>query len=190
MIRRHETRRPEYFASSHWLQGAVFLVVVGALSYAIVQAVSEARDEAERLVVDLTIRNMRTGMQLAIGEAIMQQRAQEVPDWEGENPVGWLGTLPTGYVGACRNQDSGKAVRRVWCFDEARRVLVYYPGSADRLIGSVGRGEPCSRLVWRVTSAASGAQVAEDGNDRKVRNGPAGLRLEPVGLCRWRASGS
>ena len=190
MIRRHETRRPEYFASSHWLQGAVFLVVVGALSYAIVQAVNEARDEAERLVVDLTIRNMRTGMQLAIGEAIMLQRVREVPGWAGENPVGWLGTPPTGYVGACRNQDPGKMVQRVWCFDKARRILVYYPGSADRLAGSLGRGEPCSQLVWRVMSVASDAQVAENGNDRAVRNGAVGLRLEPVGPCRWRVSDS
>ena len=174
MIRRHETRRPEYFASSHWLQGAVFLVVVGALSYAIVQAVNEARDEAERLVVDLTIRNMRTGMQLAIGEAIMRQRENEIAAWAGGDPTRWLEVPPQGYRGECSVEERRNLPEGAWCFERDSRQLVYRPRNAKQL-RDPGDGQACNQLAWRVVRVADGV----------VSGGFVGVRIEPASICRW-----
>lgn len=179
MILRHETRRPDYYVASRWLPGAVFLVVAGGLAYGVLRATLVARDEAERLAVELTIRNMRTGMQLAMGEAIMQQREAEVAGWTGVNPVRWLGTLPANYVGACAVGESGVG-RGVWCFDAAERVITYTPvrrGRISRHDGTSSSPAACERLAWQVIRPATGRWASETASN--------GLRIEPAGTCRW-----
>ena len=176
----HEPRSLGYYAASHWMQGAVVLVVLGSLAMGLLWALGDMKERAEKQVVDLTIRNMRTGMQLAMGEAMMQQREREIATWVGGNPVSWLGAPPSGYRGECSAEESKGLSSGEWCFERASRELVYRPSRADHLrtLLDAGGGQ-CEQLRWHV------ARVLE-----KVSSGGfVGLRIEPASACQWIVDG-
>lgn len=178
-----EPRRLGYFATRNWFQHAVLFVVLGLFAIALISALGDAKEQAERQIVELTIRNMRTGMQRAMGEALMRQREGEMASWTGSNPVRWLDSSPAGYRGECSAAESGALSGGEWCFERGRRELVYRPHDIDRLHESSGGtkavGRRCDLLRWRVAraplSAASGGFV--------------GLRIEAATACQWAQSG-
>ncbi|WP_301100627.1 hypothetical protein [Propionivibrio sp.] len=168
------THRLDYYTGSRWFQGALVLALIGVLASGLLSALSDARERAERQWVDLLIRHMRTGMQLAMGMAIMQQRGGEMASWVDSNPVRWLDSLPQGYRGECSIDESGALSAGEWCFERDRRELVYRPQHSDHL-HMLPEGGACSQLRWRVArapeAAASGAFV--------------GLRIETAASCQW-----
>lgn len=176
-----EIRRPGHDATAHWFEWAVLWVVIGLLAFGLLSALHDASERAERQVVELTIRNMRTGMRLAMGEALMQQRESEMTAWVGNNPVHWLGSNPAGYRGECSTAESRELPAGAWCFDRDRRELVYRPRHTGHLrVPSTADKDRCEVLSWRVTRVpermASGAFV--------------GLRLAATADCRWVLGGS
>lgn len=179
----HEPRRLGYYATKKWFQHAVLFVVAGLIAIALISALGDAKEEAERQIVELTIRNMRTGMQRAMGEALMRQREGEISSWVGSNPVRWLDSSPAGYRGECSEAESGALSGGEWCFQRGRQELVYRPHDIDRLHELSGEtkavGRRCDLLRWRVArapvSAASGGFV--------------GLRIEAASPCQWARSG-
>lgn len=176
-----EIRRPGYHATAHRFEWAVLWVVVGLLAIGLLSALHDANERAERQAVELTIRNMRTGMQLAMGEALMQQRESEMAAWVGNNPVHWLGSDPAGYRGECSTAESRELPAGAWCFDRDRRELVYRPRHTRHLrVPSTADRDRCDVLSWRVTRVpermASGAFV--------------GLRLAATADCWWVLGGS
>ena len=176
-----EIRRSGHDATSHWFEWAVLWVVVGLLAIGLLSALHDANERAERQAVELTIRNMRTGMQQAMGEALMQQRESEIAAWVGNNPVHWLGSDPAGYRGECSAAESRELPAGAWCFDRDRRELVYRPRHTSHLrIPSADSGDRCNVLGWSVTRVpermASGAFV--------------GLKLAATADCRWVLGGS
>ena len=177
----HVPRSPGYYTASHWLQGAVVLVLLGSLALGLLWALNDAKERAEKQVVELSLRNMRTGMKMAMGEALMRQREGEMVSWVGINPVLWLAGPPTGYRGECSAEESRNLSAGEWCFERENRVLVYRPRSSDHLRALVeGQSLECSQLSWRVTrvseSAASGGFI--------------GLRIEAASPCRWVLEGT
>ena len=174
-----EIRRPGYYATSHRFEWAVLLVVIGLLAIGLLSALHDANERAERQAVELTIRNMRTGMQLAVGEALMQQREGEMAAWVGINPVRWLGSDPAGYRGECSAAESRDLPAGAWCFDRDRRQLMYRPRHTGHLrVPAVDDRGRCDVLSWRVT------RVSE-----RMASG-AGLRLAAAADCRWVLGGS
>ncbi len=171
-----EPRTLGYYAGSHWFQWAVLFVSIGLLVVVgILPALDDASERAERQAVELTIRNMRTGMQLAMGEAIMRQREGEIATWIASNPVRWLGSSPVGYRGACSMAVKALAGGE-WCFDDASRVLIYRPRRIDHLrpVNEDAAGK-CERLSWRVVRGAG----------MEVQSGFVGLHLEAFAPCQW-----
>lgn len=172
----HPPRSLGYYANSHWLQVAVLFTVLGSLVMGLLWALSDVTERAEKQVVELTVRNMKTGMQLAMGEALLHQRANEVASWVDGNPVLWLGSQPSGYRGQCSAEESRSLEGGEWCFELGNRELVYRPKNANHLRNSVGeRDHQCEQLGWHVVrtsgSAASGDLV--------------GLRIEATSSCQW-----
>lgn len=171
----HEPRTLGYYAGSRWFQWSVVCLVTGMLVLGLLSALKEVEARAERQMVDLTIRNMRTGMQLAMGEALMHQREGEIAGWARSNPVRWLESTPVGYRGVCSKAVKGLAGGE-WCFDDDRRVLIYKPRRIEYLRtvngGAVGQ---CERLMWRVVRGAG----------KVVQSGFVGLRVEQCSPCRW-----
>lgn len=172
----HEPRTLGYYANAHWLQAATLFVVIGSMAMGLLWALSDAKERAEKLLVELTVRNMRTGMQLAMGEALMQQRAGEVASWVGSNPVLWLGSSPEGYRGECSAAESQGLSGGEWCFERERRELVYRPYRTDRLRAQPeDSGRQCEQLRWRVVRSPEGV----------AGGGFVGLRMEVASPCQW-----
>lgn len=170
-----EPRTLGYYAASHWFQWAVLLVILGGIGIGLLRALEQAREAAERQSVELTVRNMRTGMQLAMGEALMHQREAEIASWVGSNPVRWLSAEPKGYLGKCSQTDGRELNGGEWCFETAQKRLMYRPYRQDHL-QAVVEGRQCDRLSWSVTGLPD--RAASSGNF-------GGLRFETDTLCRW-----
>lgn len=161
----HEARSIGYYTGKKWFQWAVLFLLIGALAIGLISALNDAKVVAERQMLDLTIRNMRTGMQLAMGEALMQGRQREIADWAGSNPLRWLGTKPVGYRGECTRYGAKALQIGEWCFDATRSELAYRPRAAP---------DQCEVLRWRVTGSS------ERGNSSE---GLIGLKIESVTKC-------
>lgn len=170
----HEPRTLGYYAASHWFQAAVVFLMLGALALILLRALNEVEEQAERQAVELTLRNMRTGMQYAMAEALMRQRESEIAEWAGSDPTRWLEVPPAGYRGECSPEERRDLPAGAWCFERDRRELAYRPRDTKKLRSRDG-GQQCSQLAWRVVRVADGA----------VKGAFAGVRIEATSPCRW-----
>lgn len=175
----HEPRTLGYYAASHWFQAAVVFLMLGALALILLRALNEVEEQAERQAVELTLRNMRTGMQYAMAEAIMRQRESEIAEWAGSDPTRWLEVPPAGYRGECSPEERRDLPAGAWCFERDRRELAYRPRNVKQLHGLVD-GQQCSQLVWRVVIVGDGGGGG----------GLVGVRIEPASTCQWFLEGS
>lgn len=162
-----------YFTASRWLPLVVSVLLVLALALPLLESLARAQADSERLMLELTLRNLNLGLQAAKGHALAQGREHEIRSWEGQNPLRWLDGELKGYQGGCpaggRGLDPGQ-----WCFDPARGVLVYAPRSSKYVRDR--NGAPLARLEWRVrvppgATGGAGGQLA--------------LRLEAVQPFVW-----
>ena len=111
----------------------VFAGIIGLAGLAIV--VTEA--QSERLAMTLAIRNMRTGLQLAMAEKILRGEENQIPDLALRNPLEFLGGPNPGQGGVWGN----------WQFDEPNHELVYRPMIALAFDGN-------SELRWHIVGVA------------------------------------
>ena len=175
-----EPRRLCYYANKNWIQRAVLLVIIGLFVMGLLSVLDEAKQRTEEQMVSLTVRNMRTGLQLAMGEALMHQRESELATWVGSNPVRWLNTAPEGYRGECSGDQRRNLAAGEWCFERDRRELVYRPRRVDQLrVAPDGSETQCERLSWQVARAP---KIAANG-------GFVGLRIESASTCQWVSAG-
>ncbi|MCK9389888.1 MAG: hypothetical protein M0Q22_16045, partial [Sulfuritalea sp.] len=94
--------------------------------------------EAERTEVNLTVRNIRVGIQLAIGERIMRGEEERISEVAQANPVEFLGHPPRDFNASARAPEASGQ----WAYDPLRRELAYRP----RLPGAFDGVE---ELRWR-----------------------------------------
>lgn len=171
MIHR-ETRTLGYYAGSRWLQSAVFFLIVAALVLVLLRAMNEVEAQAERQAVELTLRNMRTGMQFAMAEALMRQRESDMAAWARSNPVRWLEVPPAGYRGECTVDERRDLPEGAWCFERESQELLFRPRNTKQL-RRLDDGRQCSQLVWQVTQIA----------DHAPSSGLVGVRIVPTSAC-------
>lgn len=112
--------------------------------------------EAERELVDLTLRNMRTGLRLHVMTLSMEGKREQIVRLADSNPITWLGQFPADYLGELSQSPPEES--RGWYFSQATRELVYRPLSAGF---PGGKGQ---ELHWRVE--------ALPGQDAGARIGP------------------
>ncbi len=156
---------------SRWLPVTLTAVMILSLVVWLLRALHEAQEMAEKTVIEVTVRNMRIGMQLAMGEAMMHGREAEIRNWAGSNPLQWLGVVPEGYRGECTAAESDALPAGGWCFDRQRRELAYAPRNATHL--KLRSGSDLPHLRWRVVAVAP------------QENGQTGLRVENVTPYEW-----
>ena len=175
-MKSQEPRSPGYYMDSRWLQAAVLFVLIGLLVMGLLWALSDAKARAEKQMLELVVRNMRTGMQLAMGEALIGQREGEIASWAGENPIRWLDQPPREYLGECSEEERKNLSGGQWCFEREMRDLVYRPHSGDRLQSSNEQDRRrCNELTWRVSRVPEALS----------RGGFVGLRIESTSPCQW-----
>jgi general secretion pathway protein G len=105
---------------------AVSAVVISTLAGVLLVAMLDYQALAERTMVDLTLRNMRTGMRYRVAELLFAQRAREISALVGSNPVAFLARPPANYRGEVAGPlDVGSLPPGSWTFDSRARELVY-----------------------------------------------------------------
>lgn len=135
-----------------WLDFAVSTAIISVLAVFTIGALSRAQGQAEALLVDLTLRNMATGLRLKQLDLLLVGDARGMAALAGANPVAWLGAPPQHYLG---ERDTEPEVRGpAWFFDAGRRELVYRPGA-----GSFPLPAGVAELRWRVERAGGSPQM-------------------------------
>lgn len=128
---------------------AVTVAIFGVLAVLLLARLNAIQAEAERTEVDLTIRNIRVGIQLAIGEHIMRGEESRILEVAQASPVDFLGHRPRGFNQGRTAEASGQ-----WAYDPIGRELSYLPRFPEAFAGA---GE----LRWRYVAHidASGRTV-------------------------------
>lgn len=131
----------------------IVLALLGGLGHVLVQA----QAEMELAQVSIIVRNIRSGLQIAIGERLMRGEDTRLAELLQANPLRFLGRQPEGYIGETAVADGAGS----WRFDPTTRLLEYRPRHPDAFGGR-------SELHWRVdaTGIAAGR--------------PIGMRLDAV----------
>lgn len=101
---------------------ALTVAIFGVLAAVLLARLNAIQAEAERTEVDLTVRNIRVGIQLAIGERIMRGEEQRIGEVAQASPVDFLGHRPRGFTDDTVSQAAGQ-----WSYDPVRRELAYLP---------------------------------------------------------------
>jgi hypothetical protein len=135
-----------------WPNFPVTATVISVLAVVFLGALWRVQGQAEAMLVDITLRNMATGLRLHQLELLLRSDARGMAALAGSNPVAWLGTAPAHYLGEVEGDPPVRAP--AWYFDTRRRELVYRPGA-----GSFPLPEGASELRWRVEHAGGSAAM-------------------------------
>lgn len=149
--------RPRRQAGISKLEFSVSVAIVGVLAFLLQGRLLNLEAETERLEVDLTLRNARVGLQLAIGERLMRGEEHRLGELLETNPIKFLGREPQGYIGETTKRGGPGS----WRYDERTRTLSYRPRQPAAFGGTV-------ELHWQMRSSG-------------VRGGRvSGIRIEAV----------
>jgi general secretion pathway protein G len=83
------------------------------------------QEQAERVAVETTVSNMRTGLYSTVAHLYMSNRDAEVAALAGRNPVIWLDRKPPNYQGEYDAPGPAEVIPGSWYFDRTRQYLVY-----------------------------------------------------------------
>jgi general secretion pathway protein G len=122
------------------LEFVVVVVVFGLLAAILLARINAIQADAERTEVDLTVRNIRVGIQLAIGERIMRGEEHRIDEVARASPLEFLDHRPRGLVDDPEVQQAGQ-----WTYDPRQRELIYLPRSPEAF-------DQARRLRWRYTA--------------------------------------
>lgn len=101
----------------------LLIALIAVLAGSLLARLDAVQGEAERLEVELTVRNIRVGMQLAIGELIMHGQEARIAELARRRPIDFLGRTPRGYI-----ETAGIAGNAgEWRWDGDARRLSYRP---------------------------------------------------------------
>jgi len=135
-----------------WLEFAVSATVISLLAFLTLGALWRAQGQAEATLVDLTLRNMATGLRLKQLDLLLRGDAAGMAALAGANPVVWLQGPPAHYRGELDGEPV--PVEPAWYFDSRRRELAYRPGA-----GSFPLPEGVAELRWRVERSGGSAAM-------------------------------
>lgn len=116
---------------------AVIVVIFGILATILLVRLHGIEVEAERTEVDLTVRNIRVGIQLAIGERIMRGEEDRIVEVAQGSPIDFLGHRPRGFTDDKAAETSGQ-----WAYNPVVRELIYLPRLPQAFDGA-------AELRWR-----------------------------------------
>lgn len=120
------------------LQFALVAGIFGLLAAILLLRLEAMEAEAERTAVDMVLRNVRVGLQLAVGERIIQGEEQRIAEILTSNPLDYLARHPP----AADEHGSIPAMGE-WTYDKGSRELSYRPRQT-------GAFDDAKRLRWRL----------------------------------------
>lgn len=101
---------------------ALFAIFIGTF----LNALHTRQEQAEKLLVELTVMNMRTALLGEIADRLIKGRGADTSGLLGANPVRFLKGPPAGYVGEFKTPDASQMQPGSWCFDASSGELIYY----------------------------------------------------------------
>ena len=119
------------------------VALVGILGTILLARMTALEAESERIAAMLTIRNIRSGLQMAQGEFLMRGKEAAMAQLLTANPLDFLKQSGEQDDGGIHGGATGN-----WQFDAARRELVYRPRMKEAF---GGRDE----LRWRIEGIPS-----------------------------------
>jgi hypothetical protein len=135
--------------SQYGLNKVDFLIVVilfGVLASVFLYRIEHIQAEAEKTEVALTMRNLRLGMQLAVGELLIAGKDDQIRQLLDRNPFRFLDQPPSGYAGEATNPPTPGG----WVFDANRKEIAYRPRLPEAFDGR-------DVLRWRYIATADRA---------------------------------
>lgn len=132
---------------------AIVVALIGILAAVLLDRLIELEREAERLEVELGLRNLRMGLRLAISEKVIRGEEAQIGTLLEADPIAWLGAAPP-RIGA------DDAAPR-WRYDSATQTLGYRPRQPAAFAGR-------EELAWRLVPV-------RDGSGRII-----GITIEPL----------
>lgn len=130
------------------LELAIVASLAAILFGTFLHAVRRQQEEAEKLLVELTIMSARTGLLSEVAGRVLAGRGRDVADLIGANPLRWLREPPPGYLGEFASADAGRLAPGSWYFDRAAGELVYRLNLASRFRRLDGSARP--EIRWRL----------------------------------------
>jgi prepilin-type N-terminal cleavage/methylation domain-containing protein len=164
------------------LELLIVIVIVAVLFAVAVDRMLRLRLEAERVMVEGMLTNLRSALYIEFaGAAVRGRPGAAAAAATGSNPMRLLAERPGTYAGEYAAADPEAVAAGSWYFDTAARQLVYIVRFPEQFETSLA-GRPRAR--WRVEPDFD--DLDGDGRFDAARDAPRGLRLVPVEPYRWR----
>jgi hypothetical protein len=148
------------------LEFSVVATVFAVLAGSFLSALLYYQEMAEKVAVEATIINMRTGLRWQIADKLLGGRQSELGDLTQTNPIRWLDRQPFGYIGERVNVSARDLAPGNWAYDPIKREIAYRPRLNSHL--SVAEEDI---LRWRLrarripaTGAAEGIEIERVNN--------------------------
>jgi hypothetical protein len=152
------------------LDFAIAAALIGAASLFLLNALSRLQEGAEKTFVEMSIRNLNSGLLLRQSELMIEGRENEFHKLPQENPVDWLPVPLEGYTSVAGCGAPAALPEAHWCWDARAKRLHYRP---RRHAGLKIQGG-ASILMWRVQAPADPSAIR-----------PGTLRIVPATPYEW-----
>ena len=152
----------------------VVICVISVLASVALQRLTVYQELAERAMMELTLRNIKTGLQIRLAELIIANRQSEAAQLERGNPIQWLAEKPANFGGDYR----APGERGNWYYDTDRGDLVYVVNNGAFLETRAANGVKELRFRTRLLKGV----VNFGGTTTET---VTGITLEPVYPYQW-----
>ncbi|MBX9963605.1 MAG: hypothetical protein K2Y35_11140 [Burkholderiales bacterium] len=112
----------------------VAMAIIASLVAVLLERLLYYAEYAEKTVAELTITNMRTGLNLRKAEMMMASALGAPGGVLGDNPMVWLPAPTSNYTGEFAGQAPHEAGDGIWYFDRGARELAYRPNLARHFV--------------------------------------------------------
>ena len=111
------------------------------------------QEYAERTAMEMTAKNIRTGLRFKVADLILDNRASEIAKLADENPLNWLAERPPNYLGELDSAPEDEP-KGQWYFDKRNKELVYTVNHRRHFSPSTYRDFSVRYRAMRVSAGA------------------------------------
>lgn len=129
------------------------------------------QEQSEKALMERTVQSIESALRMRYAQLFSMDRAGDGAVLAQANPIDWLITKPSNYIGVRNGRLGPNDARGVWYFDANRKVLVYAV-KHDRDL-KYPAGEIAFRLVRHLRNPPKGSTLPSD-------NLAYGVSFEPV----------
>ena len=134
------------------------------------------QEQSEKAAMERTVQSIESALRMRHAQLFSMDRAGNIAVLAQDNPIDWLLTKPSNYIGLRSGPLGAKDTRGSWYYDENRKLLVYAV-KHDRHL-KYPAGEIAFRLVRHVQNPPKGSTLASD-------NLAYGVSFRPVEAYSW-----